>query len=213
MAPPERPRSKSPFAGDGSWNAPVQAPREPPRAPRGAALPLAVLVVGGGVVLVAGLVALLLVGGAPARRGPPASVIVEASASASARAVEPGPLPVGSTPQAASTMPTAPAPAETSLSGPAGVSALPRDVRAALGAARPRLRACFEQARKAYPTAGGHATMSLAVGVDGRVTAASVTGATPPSLDACMQKVGAMMLFAAGDAPRTITIPLALDSQ
>lgn len=212
MARSDRPRPKSPFAGDGSWNTPAErAPgTRAPGEPRESASRAPLIAVAAVAAVVGALVALFLVRGpaAPAPHGPPAIQLaaVERSAAppATAELATAAPVPV----------PSAPA-AEVSSrpASPASASPLAADVRKALRAAVPRLKACYEQALRAYPTAGGQATLRVELAADGRVTEASVTGATPPSLAACMQKVATTMSFAAGDAPRTVSIPLALDSQ
>jgi outer membrane biosynthesis protein TonB len=205
MVRSDRPRPKSPFAGDGSWNTPAEPPRaRGESAPRA---PLLLVAVAGVAVLLAGVVAALLVRAPP---GPPATQLaaVERSAAppvpaASAASAEPSALTSVVVPVAAASVPTRSA-------SPSPVAA---DVRKAVQTAIPRLKACYEQALRTYPTAGGQATLVLQVGADGRVTEANVTGATPASLAACMQKVATTMLFAAGDAPRAVSIPVALNSQ
>ncbi|MFI5296728.1 MAG: AgmX/PglI C-terminal domain-containing protein [Polyangiales bacterium] len=95
-----------------------------------------------------------------------------------------GPLRARPPPTIASTSPPSAAPStsvDAKVSG-AGFPGLEHEI------ARYRwmARQCFEQARKTDPTAAGPVTVSLTVGLDGKVKSSHATGGTPPTLATCV---------------------------
>jgi hypothetical protein len=200
----ERPK-KSPFAGQGSWNANDERAPEPSR-PRSPALVAMI----GTIAMFAAAIAIFV---ATQRPRPPSAIAPAAGEAAQAAGTSttpvPSPMPVEPpTPEPAVAPPVESAPPAT----PSASSGAARDDASVVLRARSRIKQCFEEALKVSPGAGGRATLTLDVGADGRVSSASVTGARPPSLGACIQKVAASSTFAPGE-PRKVTMPLALTSQ
>jgi pyruvate/2-oxoglutarate dehydrogenase complex dihydrolipoamide acyltransferase (E2) component len=208
----DRPRKKSPIAGDGSFGKKTPAARVSPPTTRGPIAPVAMIALG--------FVLLAIVSFWLLRRPPPpateALTTSSASSASGAKTAAQPAAPPAATPEPAPAPvePPAPSPVASGAAAPSAAdsaSAAKSELRAALTAARPRLLACVERALKEDPAAGGTLQLELDVDATGKVESAKVTGGRPPALRACVQRVATSLAFAKSDGPRRIFLPLALN--
>ena len=94
-------------------------------------------------------------------------------------------------------------------------SRTPADIQRVMAAARPRLRACYDKGLAQDPSLGGKIPVTIIIGTDGKVTAASIgNGATlqSPVVTTCVLAVTRSLVFPPADTSSTVNYPLVFNS-
>lgn len=127
----------------------------------------------------------------------------KASGTSATIATTPPPPPLVTAP---TVTPTAPPPAGTRT---------PADIQRVIGAARGRFRACYDKGLAQDPGLTGKIPLTIVIGTDGKVTAASVgNGATlsSPVVTTCVLAVSRSLVFPASSDSSTVNYPLIFSS-